>query len=108
MVAPLTRAHLSITGGRGMVTTEERRAIIDGEHLRLLPIGFWIRKRKHRTATLVIAVIGALGALFGGYMTMPFGILIAVFTFLVLLRSSVSALYGIAPQAMVQPSERAE
>ena len=61
--------------------------------------GFWIRKRKHRTATLVVAVLAGLTNLGSGAMFMPFGILIAVATFLVLLRPSVVPLYESAPPA---------
>lgn len=159
-----------------MVTAEERQAIIDEEHLKLLPIGywvlgamdmfmagfgliyvaygvliaalptgaaeygdevglqvfsgimlaigagfilgfgitaalkilagFWIRKRKHHTATLVVAVIAGLTTLGGGAMMMPFGILIAVATFLVLQRPSVLPRYESAPR--VEPAVPSE
>lgn len=54
--------------------------------------GFWIRKRKHRTACLVIAGVSCL--------SIPFGTIVGVLSFMVLLRPSVSALFGypIAPQ----------
>ncbi len=48
--------------------------------------GFWIRKRKHRTACMVIAGITCLGV--------PYGTMIGVFTFIVLLRPSVARLFG--------------
>jgi hypothetical protein len=54
--------------------------------------GFWIRKRKHRIACLVIAAISCLA--------IPYGTMIGVFTFLVLLRPSVAVLFG-SPSAEV-------
>lgn len=48
--------------------------------------GFWIRRRRHRTACLVIAGISCL--------TIPFGTIVGVFTFLVLARPSVAALFA--------------
>jgi hypothetical protein len=47
--------------------------------------GFWIRKRRWRTATFVVAAVSC--------MSLPFGTLVGVMTFLVLLRPSVAALY---------------
>ena len=52
--------------------------------------GFWIRKRRHRVACLVIAAISCLA--------IPYGTMIGVFTFLVLLRPSVAMLFD-APSA---------
>jgi hypothetical protein len=54
--------------------------------------GFWIRKRKHRVACLVIATITCL--------MIPYGTLIGVFTFLVLLRPSVAVLFGAVPSGI--------
>lgn len=51
--------------------------------------GFWIRKRKYRTACLVVAGITCL--------SIPFGTIAGVFTFLALLRPSVAALFTRAP-----------
>ena len=51
--------------------------------------GFWIRKRTHRTACLVIAGISCA--------SIPFGTIVGVLAFMVLLRPSVSALFGVAP-----------
>lgn len=48
--------------------------------------GFWIRKRRRRTASLVMAGISCL--------SMPFGTMVGVLTFIVLLRPSVEALYA--------------
>lgn len=139
-----------------MVTESERQAIVDGEHLRLLPVfywvlgamdifiamygliyvgmgavfasipvasnsgasgpppafvawifvgigltfmlgfgvvatlkiltGFWIKGRRRRTACLVIAGLSCL--------SMPFGTIVGIFTFIVLLRPSVAALFA--------------
>lgn len=156
-------------GGRMAVTELERQAIVDEEHLRLLPVfywvlgamdvffslygliyvafaaifafapfessstvsgpppafigwfffifgaafmlvfgisaglkiatGFWIRKRRRRTASLVVAGLSCV--------SVPFGTIVGVFTFLVLLRPSVVALYGEAP-VDVPPLESTE
>jgi len=61
--------------------------------------GFWIKKRRLRTACLVMAGVSCV--------FVPFGTLIGVFTFLTLLRPSVAALFD-APtqppgQFVVQP-----
>jgi hypothetical protein len=61
--------------------------------------GLWIKRRTHRTACLVIAGITCL--------SMPFGTLVGVFTFIVLLRASVTALFG-APAAPAGPAPVAE
>lgn len=152
-------------GDRGMGVSEsvDRQAVIDGEHLRLLPVcywvlgavtaffalyglfylgmglllafapglgssedgsvfvagmfitmgigfllvggtvatlqiltGFWIRGRKHRTACLVMAGISC--------MFVPFGTLFGVFTFMTLLRPSVSALFATTPGSLPSSS----
>ena len=66
--------------------------------------GIWMRRRTHRTAILVVAGLSCL--------SWPFGIVAAVFTFIVLLRPSVSALFGVpapsvvpAPLASTPPAE---
>ena len=48
--------------------------------------GTWIKRRKRRTACLVIAGISCL--------TIPFGTIVGVFTFMVLARPSVEALFA--------------
>lgn len=48
--------------------------------------GFWIRKRKHRIAIMVIAGISCL--------EIPYGTLLGVLTFMILGRASVAALFG--------------
>lgn len=50
--------------------------------------GFWIRKRRHRTATLIMAGVSCL--------SVPFGTLVGVLSFMVLLRPSVASLYSTA------------
>lgn len=143
-----------------MVTQEERQAIVDAEHLRILPIvywvlaaldifvslygliyiglggmiaflpwdetapdappqffgwyflaigvgfmvfflgggvlkilaGVWMRRRTHRTAILVTAGISCL--------SWPLGLIAGIFTFVVLLRPSVAALFGAAAEPM--------
>jgi hypothetical protein len=145
-----------------MVTDEERQAIVDTEHLRLLPVlfwvlagidifislygliyvglggmmvfvpwdeaasdappefigwyflalglgfmvffagggglkllaGLWMRRRTHRTAILVAAALSCLD--------WPFGIMLAVFAFIVMLRPSVAAQF--APRTPVSPA----
>jgi len=47
--------------------------------------GFWIKRRTHHTACLVIAGLSCL--------RFPFGTVVGVFTFIVLARPSVSALF---------------
>lgn len=47
--------------------------------------GFWIRNRTHRIATMVVAALSCL--------EFPYGTAIGVFTFVVLARPSVAALY---------------
>jgi len=144
-----------------MVTEQERQAIVDAEHLRILPIvywvlaaldvfislygliyaglggmmvllpwddaapdapppffgwyflalgvgfmaffigsgvlkilaGIWMRKRTHRTAILVVAGISCL--------SWPFGIVAGIFTFIVMMRPSVVALFGTPAQSTV-------
>jgi hypothetical protein len=49
--------------------------------------GLWIRRRQHRVATMVVAGITCL--------EVPYGTLAGVFTFVVLARPSVQALYGV-------------
>lgn len=56
--------------------------------------GSWLRKRKHRPACLVIAGLACV--------SIPFGTIVGVFTFLVLLRPSVAALFA-PPAAAVAP-----
>jgi len=51
--------------------------------------GFWLRKRKHRTACLVIAAIACL--------SIPFGTIAGIMTFIVLMRPSVAAMFGVRP-----------
>jgi hypothetical protein len=58
--------------------------------------GFWIRKRRRRTATFVVAAISC--------MSLPFGTMIGVMTFLVLLRPSVAALYERAAADTTRPA----
>jgi len=48
--------------------------------------GFWIRQRRHRVASMVVAGFTCL--------SVPMGTLLGVFSFVVLLRPSVSALYA--------------
>lgn len=48
-------------------------------------VGVWIKRRKHRTAVLVISGLSCL--------SIPFGTVVGVFSFLVLFRPSVSALF---------------
>jgi hypothetical protein len=48
-----------------------------------LMCGFWVRKRTHRIAVMVVAAISCL--------EVPYGTLVGVFTFLVLARPSVAA-----------------
>ena len=56
--------------------------------------GFWIRKRKHRVATMIVAAITCL--------EIPYGTLIGVLTFIAFSRPSVKALYeGVAPYGSV-------
>lgn len=59
--------------------------------------GFWIRKREHRVATMVVAAIACL--------ELPYGTLLGVATFIALARPSVKALYvrGM-PYAPVSPA----
>lgn len=146
-----------------MVTEQERQAIVDSEHLRILPIvywvlaaldifislygliyvglggmmvllpwdeaapdapppffgwyflalgvgfmvffigsgvlkilaGVWMRRRTHRTAILVVAGISCL--------SWPFGIVAGIFTFIVMMRPSVTALFG-APASAESPA----
>jgi hypothetical protein len=47
--------------------------------------GFWIRKRRHRTACLVMAGLSCL--------SVPWGTIVGVFSFIVLLSPSVKALF---------------
>jgi hypothetical protein len=56
--------------------------------------GFWIRKRTHRVACLVVAAVSCL--------MIPYGTMMGVFTFLVLLRPSVAVLFG-KPSPVVSP-----
>lgn len=58
--------------------------------------GFWIKNRRHRTLCLVSAGISCL--------SMPFGTVVGVFTFLALLRPSVAALF--TPRSDAGPHER--
>jgi len=64
--------------------------------------GFYIRKRKHRTFSLVVAAVNCLH--------MPLGTVLGVFTFVVLLRNSVRELYdGLAgPAPLPTSSEPAQ
>ncbi|MGB4580608.1 MAG: hypothetical protein WBI91_01890 [Coriobacteriia bacterium] len=57
--------------------------------------GFWIKRRTRRTACLVIAGISCL--------TIPFGTIVGVFTFIVLSRPSVAALF-VSGQKRGEPS----
>jgi len=57
--------------------------------------GFWLRKRRHRVATMVIAALTCL--------EIPYGTMTGVFTFVVLARPSVRALYEGAEQASAPP-----
>ncbi len=59
-------------------------------------VGLWIRRRTHHTACLVIAGITCL--------SMPFGTIAGVATFLVLLRPSVTALFAGAAAPAVPAS----
>jgi hypothetical protein len=61
--------------------------------------GFWIRRRRHHTACLVVAGLSCLSA--------PFGTIVGVLTFLVLLRPSVSALFeaGASQQPAAAPDD---
>ena len=63
--------------------------------------GFWIRNRRHRVASMVVAGFTCL--------SIPVGTLLGVFTFVVLSRRSVSALYALpAPhvtQAVSEPDD---
>jgi len=59
--------------------------------------GFWIRKRKHRTACLVISGIACA--------SVPFGTIVGVLAFMVLLRPSVSALFGVPAMPAGGPEE---
>jgi hypothetical protein len=61
--------------------------------------GFWIRKRRRRTATFVVAAISCL--------SMPFGTMVGVLTFLVLSRPSVAALYERAAADAPRPASEA-
>ena len=56
--------------------------------------GVWIRKRKHRTACLVIAGFTCL--------SVPFGTALGVLTFIVLLRPSVTPLFAIGSPSAQQ------
>lgn len=49
--------------------------------------GIWIKRRKHRTALLVISGLSCF--------SIPFGTVVGVFSFLVLFRPSVAALFGV-------------
>jgi hypothetical protein len=51
--------------------------------------GFWIRKRKHRVAIMVIAGISCI--------EIPYGTLLGVVTFMILGRKSVAALFSGTP-----------
>lgn len=62
--------------------------------------GFWIRKRQRRTASLVAAGIACL--------SVPFGTMVGVLTFLVLLRPSVKALYESEPAPGNPPVEASD
>jgi len=57
--------------------------------------GFWIMRRKHRTACFVIAGISCL--------SIPFGTVVGVFTFIVLSRPSVAALFRAADAPVASP-----
>ena len=63
--------------------------------------GFWIRKRTHRVACLIVAAVSCL--------MIPYGTMMGVFTFLVLLRPSVAGLFGepsaFAPLQQVPPAQ---
>lgn len=58
--------------------------------------GFWIRRRTHRIASMVLAGFTC--------MSVPFGTMLGVFSFIVFARPSVRALYGdsgVPPQGVV-------
>jgi hypothetical protein len=66
-------------------------AILMGLGVLKLMAGFWIRKRTHRVAVMVVAAISCL--------EVPYGTLTGVFTFLVLSRASVAARFDVAKAA---------
>ena len=62
--------------------------------------GIWMRRRTHRIAILVAAALGAM-------VSWPFGLVLAIFTFLVMMRPSVAILFD-TPVPQVAPAPLAE
>jgi hypothetical protein len=98
-----------------MIAQTERHAIVDEEHLRLLPVFYWVTGAITGFLSLYFVVYIGMGVLFAllpweslvvagiTCFWVPYGTVLGVATFLVLLRPSVAGLFGDSRAAAPQP-----